>query len=159
MRNLHSSRSAIRFSVKSRKFDGFTLIELMITVAIVGILAAIALPSYSQYIMRSKRAEARAEILKAEGWMERYYNEFNRYSDTNAATTNSGFATRYTAVPTTGGANYNFTLTVVANAYTITLAPTGSMAADFCGSYRKTNVGVLAYTGTSTNATDRNCLR
>ena len=50
---------------------GFTLIELMIVVAIVGILSAIAYPSYAEYIRRGHRADARAGLLQAQQWMER----------------------------------------------------------------------------------------
>ena len=50
---------------------GFTLIELMITVAIVGILGAIAYPSYTEYVRRGHRAEARAGLLQAQMWLER----------------------------------------------------------------------------------------
>lgn len=53
------------------KHQGFTLIELMIVVAIVGILAAVAYPSYTEYIMRGHRADARAGLLQAQLWMER----------------------------------------------------------------------------------------
>lgn len=132
---------------------GFTLIELMITVAVIGILAAIALPSYSKYIARSKRAEARAEMLKAEGWMERYYTENNRYSSTAAATTTNptAFASQFGAVPKTGGANYNITLAVTSSTYTITATRTGSMANDECGNYTKTNTGTLAFSGSGSN--------
>jgi len=130
---------------------GFTLIELMITVAIIGILAAVALPSYSQYVARSKRAEARAELLKAEGWLERYYTENNRYSDTAASTVNAAFSARFGAVPNTGAANYNITFTSVsASAYSIIATRTGSMATDACGNYTKTNSGTLGFTGTGT---------
>ena len=50
---------------------GFTLIEVMIVVAIVAILSAVALPSYSEYIRRGHRAEARASLLQAQQYMER----------------------------------------------------------------------------------------
>lgn len=54
-----------------RRTRGFTLIEVMIVVAIVGILSAIAIPSYSEYIRRGHRADARAGLLQAQQWLER----------------------------------------------------------------------------------------
>ena len=50
---------------------GFTLIELMIVVAIVGILSAVAYPSYTEYVRRGHRADARAGLLQAQQWLER----------------------------------------------------------------------------------------
>jgi type IV pilus assembly protein PilE len=135
--------------MKAKKLKGFTLIEMMIVVAIIGVLAAIALPSYRDYIARGKRAEARTEILKAEGWLEKHYTEFNRYSSSVGSTTNTTFLSRFNDVPSSSATNYRFSLAVTDTAYTVTLAPvsSGSMASDGCGSYRKTQSGSLTYTG------------
>ncbi|WP_027016852.1 type IV pilin protein [Comamonas composti] len=65
------------------KNQGFTLIELMIVVAVVGILSAIAYPSYTEYIRRGHRADARAGLLQAQLWMERAATAMGTYP-TNA---------------------------------------------------------------------------
>lgn len=133
--------------------SGFTLIELMIVVAVIGILSAVALPSYNDYVRRGKRAEARAEVLKAEGWLERYFTENNRYSDTSASTVNAAFLSRFSVVPASGPSNYNLTLAVTNSTFTVTATPTGSMTGDACGSYTKTNTGSL------TSSDDTKCLK
>jgi type IV pilus assembly protein PilE len=58
---------------------GFTLIELMITVAIIGIISALALPSYNSYITRSKRTECRAALMQVMQQQERYFTQQNSY--------------------------------------------------------------------------------
>ena len=52
---------------------GFTLIELMITVAIIGILASVAYPSYREYVNKSRRVQAKTTFVAAQQWMERFY--------------------------------------------------------------------------------------
>ena len=143
--------------MKKLQIRGFTLIELMITVAIVGLLAAVALPSYSQYIARGKRAEVRAEVLKSEGWLERFNTENNRYDSSTTANTNPGFTSRFTVVPSTGTPNYTLSLVVTATAYTVTATRINGMASDGCGDYVKTNFGSLTFTGTTLDASK--CLR
>lgn len=61
------------------KSRGFTLIELMITVAVVGIIAAIAYPSYTSYVVRAKRAECRSALMQTMQQQERYYTQQNTY--------------------------------------------------------------------------------
>ena len=64
----------------ARHQRGFTLIELMITVAVVGILAAIAYPAYTNQIAKGRRAECRAGLYQAMQQQERYYTQFNAYA-------------------------------------------------------------------------------
>jgi len=59
---------------------GFTLIELMVTVAIVAILAAIAYPSYTSQVAKARRAEIQAELMSLAGFMERIYTESGCYN-------------------------------------------------------------------------------
>ena len=64
----------------SLKLSGFTLIELMITVAILAIIAAVAIPSYTSYVDRGKRAEARAALLDIAARQERFYSNNRQYA-------------------------------------------------------------------------------
>lgn len=91
--------------------NGFTLIELMITVAIVAILAAVALPSYNSYVARSKIAEATSELSQWRNAAERYYQDNRNYTDVCTNTGPSG--TKY------------FTYSCVSTAETYTLTATG----------------------------------
>lgn len=103
---------------------GFTLVELVIVVAILGILTTVAYPSYQDYVVRSKRADAMGALMNASQAMERY--KVNNY-DYNVGT---DLASIYsTQVPVEGGdAYYNLSVASTATTYTLTATPTGSMA-------------------------------
>ena len=125
---------------------GFTLIELMITVAIVGILAAVAYPSYLEQVAKGRRTEAKAILLQANQWMERFYAENYRYDQNTAgvAVTDAAlFAGRFSqSPPPPAGASYTISLTnLAAQTYRVRAARAGSMAADACGDFVVTHTG------------------
>lgn len=103
---------------------GFTLIELMITVAVIGILAAVAYPSYQSYITRSNRAAAQNFMLEVASRQERFLLDARQYG--------ADLAALGMTVPPSVAANYNVT-TVGAGGppptYTVTAAPIGNQAA------------------------------
>ena len=65
--------------MKKTALLGFTLIELMITVAVIAILSAVAYPSYTSYVAKGRRAECRSGLLQVAQQQERYYSQFNSY--------------------------------------------------------------------------------
>jgi type IV pilus assembly protein PilE len=76
----------------ARALRGFTLVELIVAVAVVAILAAVAMPSYSAYVVRGKRAQAKTALLQAAQTMERVYSQSGCYSFTDANSCANGKA-------------------------------------------------------------------
>jgi type IV pilus assembly protein PilE len=66
--------------MQSNSHKGFTLVELLITIVVVGILASIAVPSYRNYVMRAQRTEAKAALLRIQAAQEKYYLQNNKYT-------------------------------------------------------------------------------
>lgn len=120
--------------------SGFTLIEVMIVVAIVGILSAIAYPSYAEYIRRGHRADARAGLLQAQQYLERASTATGVYPTTlPTALTWSGDTTkRYDIAFLAGNTNA---------AYTLTATPKGAQTGDKCGIYTLSSTGVRGAAG------------
>jgi type IV pilus assembly protein PilE len=113
---------------------GFTLIEVIIAMVIIGILTAIALPNYSAYITRSNRTEARGQLLALSHWMEKWRTQNGRYDDP-ANANNPPPSPPITQSPQTGTAKYNITIAATPTTYTLTATPTGSMTGDTCGNF------------------------
>ena len=147
---MNSSASVIS-KYRSLKESGFTLIELMITVAIVAILASIAVPSYTSYISRAKRADARTTLVQAAQFMQRFYTANDQYQfDRSANAVSTQIPGGLTRSPSDGTQIYALTVVATASTYTLTMAPlsTSSMASDPCGSFTLTSTGIKGVTGT-----------
>ncbi len=122
-----------------RKHQGFTLIEVMIVVAIIGILTAIALPSYNEYMRRGYRAEARAGLLQAAQWLERAATATGTYPLAAA------FPETLTKIPS---ARYKIELASTDGAtYILTATPDGGQVNDKCGNYTLDQSGVQGANG------------
>ena len=109
------------------KQHGFTLIELMITVAIIGILAAVAYPSYTSYIIKGNRAAAKAQMLNIANRQQQFMLA-NRAYATKAMLTTSGYA-----LPTEVSTKYSYSITLGTGAvpgYLITFTAIGNQASD-----------------------------
>lgn len=138
---------------------GFTLIELMIVLAVVGILSAVAYPSYTEYVRRGHRADARTGLLQAQMWMERAATATGVYP-TNADTTKILPA----ALSWTGDANKRYTIGFKANTSTTSTytliakrKDPGLQAADKCGDFTLTHTGARGADNLASGATAAEC--
>ena len=111
-----------------RGAKGFTLIELMIVVAVVAILAAIAYPSYQEHIRKTRRAQAKADLVEYAQLAERYHTVNNTYE---------GFTLPASQSPREAGGTAHYSLGLnplpTASSFTIVATPVGTQAADRCG--------------------------
>ena len=122
----------------AEKHSGFSLIELMIVVVIIGILGSIAVPSYNAYIENGRRAEGKAFALDIASRQERHFTQYSRYASsltaTDASGLNMGSASSengtYSAVASVANGN---------TTYLMTLTPT--ITDSTCGALTLTNTG------------------
>lgn len=138
------------------RLRGFTLIEMMVTVAIIGILAAIAYPSYIEQVRKSRRADATAALVTAAQTMERFYTENNSYATATAGDV-AGSTISDHAPTDRAHADRTYDIALnpapTATGFTITATRTGAQAGDTtCGDYSLTNTGIKSVTvGTVAN--------
>lgn len=128
---------------------GFSLMELLVTVAIIGILAAVAYPSYQSYLARGHRADVKTVLMENAQFLERNFTLANKYNEDSAG--NAIAEVPYTQSPKTGAAVYTVTAAgaLGATTFTITATPVvgGSMDGDGCGSFTINQQGVKNATG------------
>lgn len=151
MRNAGPFRRTVNPKVRERSSPavaaGFTLIELMIVVVIVGILAAIVYPSYQESVRKSRRAEAKTLLNDAAARQEQYFTQNKQYASTlaqlrmNATSPGRWYSLQEPTVDTSAdGTNIG---------YTLQANPNNAQTSDTkCGSFTLTSTGVRDATGT-----------
>jgi type IV pilus assembly protein PilE len=129
--------------------QGFSLIELMIAVVIVGILAAIAIPMYSDYVTRSRRADGQATLMQVAQELERCYTQFSKYNDNSCSEVNSGVVSE-----TSDQGFYVVTASKLdESAFTLTATPQNEQADDTdCTTLTLTHLGEQSATGNDTDS-------
>lgn len=128
---------------------GFTLVELMITVAIVAILAAVALPSYSQYMRKARRGDAQSFMSEVAARQQHFLLDRRAYS---ASITDAPAAGGLgMTIPSNVSGFYTVTISATGNlppSFTVRAVPTGAQAQDTCGTLTLNQAGQKTATGT-----------
>lgn len=130
-----------------KRTSGMTLIELMIVVAVVGILAALAYPSYQEQVRKTRRADGKAMLMETAQKLERCYTRFATYNNVGCNVT----------LPATSPEGwYDVDGTVNASTFTLDATPLGDQLNDAkCGALRFTSTGLQGALGTNEDA--NNC--
>lgn len=123
----------------SKTSAGFTLIELMIIVVIIGILAAIAMPSYVNQVTEAKRSDGKIALMETAQTLERCYSENNAYNDASC-----------TFSATSPEGHYAIARTVnTATTFTLQATPNASQTDPLCANLTLTSTGVQGRSGTA----------
>lgn len=128
-----------------RSNRGFTLIEIMIVIAIIGIVLTISIPSYNEYVKKGRRAEVVSLLSEQAQSLERFYTKNNVYTGITGLSAGNDF---YTLTPTI--TDQTFLLTAARKTGT-------GMATDKCGDFTLTNTGVRSMNNATTGLTTKDC--
>lgn len=136
-----------------RKQFGFTLMEMMITIVILGVLVGVAFPAYKGQMASTRRSVAATCLTEYAQFMERNYSTNMTYA------TNGGVAVTLPETNCSKDLNgyYAFSLVKDASTYTVKAAPSGSQSGDACGTLTVNQLGERAANGQSDSATIKKC--
>ena len=105
---------------------GFTLIELMITMLIIGVLMSIALPQYGEYVLKGKLTEAMSLLSDLQIRQEQYYQDNRTYANGMTPRTAGQYFTTTSCVTANSGQTYTCTATAPTISYTYTITESGA---------------------------------
>ena len=124
---------------------GFTLIEIMIVIAIIGIVITIGYPSLTEYVKKGRRTEVAGLLSEQAQILERFYSKNNVYTNATGLSVGNDF---YTITPTLTDQTFLLTATRKAGS---------TMASDKCGDFTLTNTGVRSMVNATSGLTTRDC--
>lgn len=133
-----------------KQAKGYTLMEMMVVVAIVGILLLVAVPSYQSYVESGRRAVAGACLIELSQFMERVYTTSMAYNLHNGQAT----ALPSTNCQVTLASNYSFALQTTATTFLLTATPAGTSS---CGALTINQAGQRSANGDSSAAAIKKC--
>src|SRR3569833_2645349 len=119
--------------MSKKRAGGFTLIELLIVILFVGILVAIAMPSYQRYVLRSHRTVAINALLDLGSREARYYSANNVYTNALTGANGLGYASNPAPVPDATTTYYNLSAALNGNSFTLTSTAVGNQVNDVEG--------------------------
>jgi len=132
--------------------DGFTLIEAMITVVILGVVSAVAYPGLVEYMNRGKRSDVRVLLMENAQYMERFYTENNSYlislSGTQPVLPNLVSPKNSTGTQVQYQLEFSPASPRTARTYSLDARPVNKMAGDPCATFTVNNFGQRTITGT-----------
>lgn len=132
------------FQARLQRARGFTLIEVMVVAVIIGIISAVAIPSYQKNVQSTQRATAKAIMAETTQYMERYYTANNTYVGAAVSSAVSPKGATGSAV----AYNISFTTAPTVSAYTIGAVPANGQGSDSCGTLSLASTGAQAASGT-----------
>lgn len=117
------------------KLSGFTLVELLIAIAILGILYSLAMPSYTRYIQESRRSDVQQALIQQAATLERIYTRQGGYPRNFTVTNTDFYALTYTPSDEFDGTHYR--------KYSLSAAPSGAQVSDRCGTLTVNHAGTF----------------